>query len=153
MIENEFKAKAKEVDEKLAQYADVPADKDNISVLMEAINIYDTTEPEVQKYLETKDTKFRILYEHSVSLKREYDRQEKEKRDKARAQDAFEKISAICKGITVGTHENYDALINACNIYNHLGADVEKYFPDNELIEKISSLRSSAEAEDRKSVV
>lgn len=147
MIENEFKAKAKEVDEKLAQYADVPADKDNISVLMEAINIYDTTEPEVQKYLETKDTKFRILYEHSVSLKREYDRQEKEKRDKAKAQDAFEKISAICKGITVGTHENYDALINACNIYNHLGADVEKYFPDNELIEKISLLRSSAEAD------
>lgn len=147
MIENEFKAKAKEVDEKLSQYSGTPADKDNINLFMEAINIYDTAEADVQKYVLTDVDSFRSLYEKSISLKREYDRQEKEKRDRASAQNAFEKISNLCKGITVGTYENYDTLTNACKIYDNLGADVEKYFPDNELIRKISSLRSSAETD------
>ena len=42
MIENEFKASALELDDKIAQYVNLPADKDNVDVFNEAIRVYNT---------------------------------------------------------------------------------------------------------------
>ncbi len=149
MIENEFKASAREVDKKIAPYADFPADKDNIGVFNEAIRAYVTLDPEVQKYITTDIQKLRSLYEESVSLKREYERAEKEKRDRAAAQSAFDSITAICSGINCGTHENYDSLNRAYMIYTDLSSDEKRYFPNMDLLHNVEVLRREAETDMR----
>ncbi len=148
MIENEFKASAKETDESIAHYANLPADKDSINVFNEAIRIYNTVGADVQKYMTTDINKLRSLYEESVSLKREYERAEKEKRDRAAAQKAFESISAICRGIHTGNHENYDTLNRAYRIYSDLTSDEKGYYPD-EQIRTLESLRRASEADSK----
>lgn len=147
MIENEFRASAQKVDEKIAPCATLPADKDKISVFNEAIRTYTALGAEVQKYVTTDIQKLRSLYEESCSLKREYERAEKEKRDRAAAQKAFEKIGAICQGISRGTHENYETLNRAYRIYTDLTRDEKGYYPNMEQIKTLESIRRTAEAD------
>lgn len=147
MRENEFKASAQKVDEKLAHYVSLPADKDNIEVFSEAIRIYDATISDVHKYMTTDIEKIRSLYEKSVSLKKEYERAEKEKRDRAAAQKAFESISSICSGIYQGNYKNYDVLNRAYRIYSDLSSDEKGYFPDMQQIHNLEALRRTAEAD------
>lgn len=147
MIENEFKASAREVDEKIAHYANLTADKDSIEVFSEAIRVYGTMSSDVQKYMTTDLKKLRNLYEESVSLKREYERAEKEKRDRAAAQKAFESINSIYCGISHGNHENYDTLNRAYRIYSGLSSDEKGYFPDMNMIHNLESLRRNAETD------
>ncbi len=147
MIENEFRASAQKVDEKIAPRATLPADKDNIGVFDEAIRTYTAQDAEVQKYITTDIQKLRSLYEESISLKREYERAEKEKRDRAAAQKAFEKIGAICRGISTGTHENYETLNRAYRIYTDLNRDEKGYYPNMEQIKTLETLRRTAEAD------
>lgn len=147
MIENEFRASAQKVDEKIAPCVTLPADKDNIGVFDEAIRTYTAQDAEVQKYITTDIQKLRSLYEESISLKREYERAEKEKRDRAAAQKAFEKIGAICQGISTGTHENYETLKRAYRIYTDLTRDEKSYYPDMGQIKTLESLQKAAEAD------
>lgn len=147
MIENEFKASAQKVDEKIAPCATMPADKDSIDVFNEAIRTYTAQDAEIQKYVTTDIQKLRSLYEESCSLRREYERAEKEKRDRAAAQKAFEKIGAICQGISSGTHENYETLNRAYKIYTDLTRDEKGYYPDMRQIQTLESLRRTAEAD------
>lgn len=147
MIENEFRASAQKVDEKIAPCVTLPADKDNIGVFDEAIRTYTAQDAEVQKYITTDIQKLRSLYEESISLKREYERAEKEKRDRAAAQKAFEKIGAICQGISTGTHENYETLNRAYRIYTDLTRDEKSYYPDMGQIKTLESLQKAAEAD------
>lgn len=147
MIENEFKASAIEVDQKIASRADMPANKDSIDVFSEAIRIYDKTVPDVQKYMKTDINKLRSLYGESVSLKREFERAEQEKRDRAAAQSAFEKIGAICLGITIGNYQNYETLNKAYRMYMNLSSAEKSYFPDMNLIRSVESLRRTAESD------
>lgn len=147
MIENEFRASAQKVDEKIAHCVTLPADKDNIAVFDEAIRTYTAQDAEVQKYITTDIQKLRSLCEESISLKREYERAEKEKRDRATAQKAFEKIGAICQGISTGTHENYETLNRAYRIYTDLTRDEKSYYPDTRQIQTLESLRKTAEAD------
>lgn len=147
MIENEFRASAQKVDEKIAHCATMPADKDNIGVFDEAIRTYMAQGADVQKYITTDIQKLRSLYEKSISLKREYERAEKEKRDRAAAQKAFEKIGAICQGISTGTHENYETLNRAYRIYTDLTREEKGYYPNVEQIKTLESLCRIAEAD------
>lgn len=147
MIENEFRASAREVDKSIAHYANLSADKDSINVFSEAIRVYDTMTSDVQKYMTTDINKLRSLCEESVSLKREYERAEKEKRDRAAAQKAFESINAICSGISCGNHENYETLNRAYRIYSDLTSDEKGYYPNIEQIHTLESLRRTAEAD------
>lgn len=147
MIENEFKASALELDDKIAQYVNLPADKDNVDVFNEAIRVYNTAVSDVQKYVTTDIQKLHSLYEESVSLKREYERAEKEKRDRAAAKKAFDSISSICCNIRCGNHDNYETLNRAYRIYADLTSDEKRYFPNMEQIHTLESLRRSAEAD------
>lgn len=147
MIENEFKQSAAEADAKIAQSASLSADKDNIGVFDEAIRVYQSADTEVQKYMNTDVGMLRRLYEESVSLKKEYERAEQEKRDRAAAQNAFEKIGAIITGITIGTYENYETLDRAYRVYTGLSSAEKNYFPNMATIETIKSLRATAEAD------
>ena len=147
MIENEFKASALELDDKIAQYVNLPADKDNVDVFNEAIRVYNTAVSDVQKYVTTDIQKLQSLYEESVSLKREYERAEKEKRDRAAAKKAFDSISSICCNIRCGNHDNYETLNRAYRIYADLTSDEKRYFPNMEQIHTLESLRRSAEAD------
>lgn len=147
MIENEFKASALAVDDKIARYVNLPADKDNVEVFSEAIRVYDTVVSDVQKYVTTDIPKLHSLYEESVSLRREYERAEKEKRDRTAAQKAFDSISLICCNISCGNHENYETLNRAYKVYTDLSSDEKKYFPNMNQIHALESLRRSAEAD------
>ena len=147
MIENEFKASAENVDEQIAQIANLTADKDKINVFDEAIRVYQSASADVQKYVNTDVGKLRRLYEESVSLRREYERAEQEKRDRATAKSAFEKIGAIVSGISFGNYENYETLDRAYKVYTGLSSAEKNYFPDMAIVEKIKSLRATAEAD------
>ena len=141
MIENEFKASAENVDEQIAQIANLTADKDKINVFDEAIRVYQSASADVQKYVNTDVGKLRRLYEESVSLRREYERAEQEKRDRATAKSAFEKMGAIVSGISFGNYENYETLDRAYKVYTGLSSAEKNYFPDMAIVEKIKSLR------------
>lgn len=147
MIENEFKASAEEVDKQIAQIANLTADKDKINVFDEAIRIYQSASADVQKYVNTDVAKLHSLYEESVSLRREYERAEQEKRDRAAAKSAFEKMGAIVSGISFGNYENYETLDRAYKVYTGLSSAEKKYFPDMAIVETIKSLRATAEAD------
>lgn len=147
MIENEFKASAENVDEQIAQIANLTADKDKINVFDEAIRVYQSASADVQKYVNTDVGKLRRLYEESVSLRREYERAEQEKRDRATAKSAFEKMGAIVSGISFGNYENYETLDRAYKVYTGLSSAEKNYFPDMAIVEKIKSLRATAEAD------
>ena len=147
MIENEFKASAEKVDKQIAQFASLPADKDRINVFDEAIRVYQSASTDVQKYVNTDVGKLRNLYEESVSLRREYERAEQEKNDRAAANEAFEKIRAIASGISIGTYENYETLDRAYKVYTGLSSAEKNYFPDMAIVETIKSLRATAEAD------
>ena len=136
-----------ELDDKIAQYVNLPADKDNVDVFNEAIRVYNTAVSDVQKYVTTDIQKLQSLYEESVSLKREYERAEKEKRDRAAAKKAFDSISSICCNIRCGNHDNYETLNRAYRIYADLTSDEKRYFPNMEQIHTLESLRRSAEAD------
>lgn len=147
MIENEFKASAENVDEQIAQIANLTADKDKINVFDEAIRVYQSASADVQKYVNTDVGKLRSLYEESVSLRREYERAEQEKRDRAAAKSAFEKMGAIVSGISFGNYENYETLDRAYKVYTGLSSAEKNYFPDMAIVETIKSLRATAEAD------
>ena len=147
MIENEFKASAENVDEQIAQIANLTADKDKINVFDEAIRVYQSASADVQKYVNTDVGKLRRVYEESVSLRREYERAEQEKRDRATAKSAFEKMGAIVSGISFGNYENYETLDRAYKVYTGLSSAEKNYFPDMAIVEKIKSLRATAEAD------
>lgn len=147
MIENEFKASAENVDEQIAQIANLTADKDKINVFDEAIRVYQSASADVQKYVNTDVGKLRRLYEESVSLRREYERAEQEKRDRATAKSAFEKMGAIVSGISFGNYENYETLDRAYKVYTGLSSAEKNYFPDMAIVETIKSLRATAEVD------
>lgn len=149
MIENEFKESAQKVDAKIAPCADIPANKDNVGIFDEAIRIYQSQNSDVQKYITTDIQKLRGSYEQSVLMKQEYERAEKEKRDRATAKSAYAQITAICSGINHGTHENYDSLNKAYRIYTNLSSAERGYFPNQDLIRNLESLRREADT-DRK---
>ena len=53
MIEGEFKASAKEVDDKLSQVVTIAADKDRIEFFTRAKEMFYAAKPEVRKYITT----------------------------------------------------------------------------------------------------
>lgn len=138
MIQDEFKQEAQKIDSKIAECINLPADKDRVDMFSKAIYSYDSTTPEVARYLTTDRTKLQSLLAESTRLKEQYEKEQQEKRDREAAQKAYDAIKTIVTGVTMqGTSESYETLKRAVDRYNRLSDSEKKYFPDAEFLRKL----------------
>lgn len=147
MIESEYKAKAQEVDQKLAAVIATVATKDNYATFKNALFLMDTTDHEVKKYVTSDRSIIQGLYDEAIRLKEEFERQEQEKRDKAAASSAYEKIKKAYGENRNGNHETYNNLHAALAIFLGLTAAQKAFFPDNNLISNLKRSHSEAETD------
>lgn len=140
MIQGEFKQEAERIDGKIAECIDLPADKDRVDVLSKAIYSYDSTTPEVARYLTSDRTKLQKLLDDSNRLKSQYEKEQQKKRDRASAQRAYDDIKSMVTGITMkDTAESYRILSRAIERYNRLSPTEKQYFPDMELLRRLEN--------------
>lgn len=147
MIESEYMVAAKEVESNLNEVLAIVPDKDNYDTFNRALSFFDALQPEVKKYVTFDRAAIQKLYDESVQLKKEYERAEQEKRDRAAAQIAYDKINQVYKENSQGNHKTYKALDGALAIFLGLSAAQKAFFPDNNLIEKLKKTHFNAEVD------
>lgn len=147
MIEAEYQATARELDANLAQVLAISADKDNYDVFNRALILFDAAKPEVKKYVTSDRAAIQNRYDEAVWLKQEFERVEKEKRDKAAATKAYDEIKRIYEDNPQGNYQTYSALHSALAIFLGLSVAEKAFFPDNNLIEELKRIHHSAEAD------
>ena len=130
MIESKYKDSAQEIDQKIAETLRKKANKDSISEFEFAIKLYDSAKPDVQKYITGDVKKLASLYTQSVELKREFDRREKEAKDKKKASEAIRIMQSLVNLETDIFHDNYENFSRAKAVYGSLTENQRKYFPD-----------------------
>lgn len=145
MIESEYKAAAQEMDRDLAEVIATPATKDNYDVFNRALSLLDSARPEVKKYVTSDRSVIHDLYYEAIRLRKEFERAEQEKRDKAAAQEAYDRIHQVYEDNPHGNHQTYEALHSALAIFLGLSSAEKAFFPDNKLIDNLKRLHSSAE--------
>ena len=138
MIESEYKASAQEIDQKIAEALCKKANKDLISEFEFAIKLYDSAKPDVQKYITADVEKLASLYTQSVELKREFDRREKEAKDKKKASEVIRIMQSLVNLETDIFHDNYENFSRAKAVYDSLTTDQRKYFPDPAWLESFN---------------
>ncbi len=147
MIESEYRAAAKEKDEELAEVFATPANKDNEDFFNRALFLIDSVQPEVRKYMTSDRNVIQKLYNKAVQIRREFERAEQEKRDKATAKAAYDEIKKVYENNPRGNYQTYDALHAALAIFLGLSVAEKTFFPDNNLIEKLKSVHRQAESD------
>lgn len=147
MIESEYRSLAKAADSNLSEVLTIAADKDNYDVFNQALLFYDTLEPEVKKYVTSDRAQIEARYNEAVGLKQEFERAEQEKRDRAIAQMAYDKIKKVYGENPCGNHQTYNALHNALAIFLGLSVAEKAFFPDSTLIENLKRVHRSAETD------
>ena len=147
MIEGEFKASAKEVDDKLSQVVTIAADKDRIEFFTRAKEMFYAAKPEVRKYITTDVKTIEGLLSESVSLKQEFDRVEKEKQDKAVALAMHNKIEQAYNEHPVGSYRNYAVLLEVYSLFNRLTQAQRGYMPDVLLVSKFQKVFEAAQGD------
>ena len=147
MIESEYKAAAEEIDGSLATVIATSATRENYNVFKDALSLYDGTEYEVKKYVTSDRTVIQGIYDEAIRLKEKHEREEQDKRDKAAANKAYEKIKNVCRENPSGNHSTYEALHTALAIFLGLTAAQKAFFPDNDLISNLRRAHSSAETD------
>ena len=149
MIEREFEDEAARTDNVLANTLALPADKENESAFLEAIDYYQNIHPEIQKYMKTDFERLQQLYDESKKLREDFERAEQEKRDRAAAQRVYDDLLRVSQQVTVGSHENRQILEDACRKYDRLNSAEQGYFPDPSLIQKLRKLLKVAEVDEQ----
>lgn len=147
MIENEYKEAAQEVDYKLSEALNTPATKDNEELFRNALRLLDSTEHEVRKYVTSSREEIQGRYNEAVALREEFERIEKEKRDKAAANEAYQNIKNVFDRYPKGSHKTYEELHAALAIFLGLSAAQRAFFPDNSMIQNLKRAHQSAETD------
>ena len=145
MIENEYKAAAKGIDEKLLEVLKISATKDNYDVFNRALALIDGSQNEVKKYITSDRTAIEGLYEEAIRLKKEHDRAVQEEKDRKAANDAYEKIKDACNKNPIGSYKNFAALSTALALFTGLTAAQKKFFPDCKMISELERVHRTAE--------
>lgn len=147
MIEDEFKTSAQEMDKHLSEILATTPTKDNVYLFDEAIKLLDSTESNVRKYIVSDREELIVLHKKAINLKKEFERVEQEKRDKASASNAYNQISRTLSSNTIGSYKTYEALHAALAIYLGLSTAEKSFFPDNTLIDKLKRVHLVAEGD------
>lgn len=147
MIVNEYKAEARQIDEQLVKVFKTQATKDNAHVYHDAMGLIDSADDNVRKYISSDRARLQLLYSESIRLKEEYERQQQEIRDKAAAQNAYERIKGMYNGNQRGDHNSYKSLHSALAIFLGLSAAQRAFFPDNDMISRLKRVHGEAESD------
>lgn len=147
MIENEYKEAAQNVDLELAEVLATPATKDNENIFQRALNLIDSTKGDVRKYVTSSRDEIQSRYRKAIALREEFERLEREKRDKEKANEAYQKIKHTYDNNRQGNYKTYDELNAALAIFLGLSVAQRAFFPDINLIENLRRVHSSAETD------
>ena len=134
MIEEEYKEEAAAIDEKLENALQTKADKDNIGIFEDAIELYNNADLEVEKYITSDIAKIKLLLSESFKLKEEYERIEQEKKDKAYASQVESEITNIMAQNQLANHQTYQALNDGYQKYKNLTGAQKAFFVNASLI-------------------
>lgn len=144
MIEAEYKAEAKTFDGQMSTVLSTPVDKDNVEIFKNALSEFDTLSKDVAKYVTVKREIIDKMYTDSYQLRKAYERQEQEKRDRAAAEKAYNGITSAYNSQMRGNRGNYTALATALGLYSALSAAQKAFFPDKSLISRLESALGDA---------
>lgn len=149
MIEDEYKARAEVLDKELSKYVGITPDKDQVSTLYHALHLYSNESHEVYRYLKTDMKRIQSLYDESKRLKAQFEKEQQDNRDRASAQKACENMKPAYDDArrNGATYRNYDSLKAAVRIYNGLGENEKRFFPEKAMISELNSMLSDAEAD------
>ena len=139
MIQSEYKAAAKEIDTRLVEFLATPAAKERIEFFSRALLFIDSAEPEVRRYITSDRNVLKGLYDESVRLKREFERLEQEKRDKAAACEAESNVRSIIDRMYSADENDRSKLSRAKGYFTNLTNSQKAYF-SAELLNKLESL-------------
>lgn len=144
MIENEFKQEAQSIDQKVQEATMQTADREKTNLFKAVISDYEAASEDVKKYITSDITPVVALHDESVELEKEYQRIEKEKRDKQKAQEAYENMTKILTDVRSGSYESYDVLKRANSMYCELTSDQQAFFPNMEWLCSFKKMWSDA---------
>lgn len=132
MIEDEFKQEARDVIKEMQEAVKVDPERTRVDYFGGIISKYNNASEGAKKYISLDIASVKALYDESVTLEKEYQRWEKEKRDTKAAEDAYQKMFQLTGGIHHGSYKNHEAYEKANEIYSSLSADEKIHFPEPE---------------------
>ncbi len=144
MIENEFKQEAQSIDQKVQEATMQTADREKVDFFHAVISDYEAACEDVRKYITSDITPVVALHDESVELEKEYQRIEKEKHDRQKAQEAYESMNQILINVRMGSYKNYELLKRANSVYCELTSDQQSFFPDMEWIGSFQKMWADA---------
>lgn len=154
MIEAEIIAKDKEaarvVNSLINSVVDYIPDKNLVNRLERVISKYDALTENQKQYVETNINKVRRIYDESVQLKRQYERQVEEERQrklteqrKEKANDITKQILGIIALVGIARANDLSRLRDAKRLYENLDRETQG-FVDKSVISNLDSLISAA---------
>lgn len=136
---------SQKIDQKISDAAAKKPDKDLIFEFEEVVSSYNLLNPEVAKYVTGDIKPISSLYDQSVEMKKEYDRQEKEKKDKKKAVEAQRIMQSLVKVDCETTYEDYSDFSEAMLIYESLTRDQRNFFPNPQWLERFKEKYADVE--------
>jgi len=130
MIQQEFKAEAQELDSKLASVVTLPADKERVTIFKDALDCIAAANAGVSQYLTVDKNALNQLYQDSMSLQAEFQRQQKEIADRKAAEEVLNEIDTILRRYSVGDHSNFDDFQEVFQLYTMLSTVQQQYLSE-----------------------
>lgn len=147
MIDEEIRqrdmALAKQVDDVIQSVIGLPASKDIVHKLDTAKSRYANLTQKQKSYIESDIGKLNHLYDESLRLKRQYEKEMEEARRKKAALAAVASITAIISCISIGKAKDLRKLKEAKSIYDALDAGSRPYF-DTSVADQLNRLYRQA---------
>ena len=142
-------ALARHVDNTLNRVIGLRASKDIVDNLKYALSEYSQLSETQKSYVTSDVSKVRTLYNASLELQKEYEREQEIKRRKSCAAAALTSITAIIACISVGKASHLSSLQRAKSIYDNLDSGSRNYF-DCDVADKLENLLAQAKRDKRR---
>ena len=141
----EAMAAAEKVDEKLNSVLDMKADKYNVEMFENALKAYNAESALTKKFVKADIDKVRCLHEESERLRKTFEKEQQEARDKAESQKVCNEMKKVLHGNSNGEYYEYDNLREAYLLYEDLTHAQKGFFPDMEMLRRYKSIMQKAE--------
>lgn len=153
MIAEEIRQKdmaiAENVDITLNKVVGLRASKDIVGNLENALSEYSRLSETQKSYVTSDVSKVRKLYNASLELQKEYEREQEIKHRKSCAAAALTSITAIIACISVGKASHLPSLQRAKSIYDNLDSGSRNYF-NRDVADKLENLLAQAKRDKRR---
>lgn len=138
-------SEAEQLDKHFCSVLNLTADKENFNSFGSALKAYNEAGTLTRSFVKSDIAKIKKLYDESIRLKEEFEREQQEKRYRASAHDAEMSIHSTISSI-YGTadEDDIDKINRAFRYYENLSSEERKYF-DSELLAKMRRLKREAD--------